>query len=143
MNPFKLFDPSYLFDPTPGLTFMYFWPLVFFFFILFGASWYADRIIHVHRHYKVAREFLGGIPMRMREFALAGLILTFFRWQSIPVLSMRFWLVLFFLSGIAYGVWVWRRYEKGFRKALRSNKSKEVVDLYRPQPKKKKRRRKR
>lgn len=143
MNPFKLLDPSYLFDITPGQGFLYFWPLVIFFILFFGASWYADKQIHAHRHYKVAREFLGGISMRMREFALMGLILTFLRWQNVPILGMRFWMILFFLLGAVYGVWVWRRYENGFRKALRSKKSKEVVDLYRPQAKKKKRGKKR
>lgn len=137
MNPFKLLQTQYLFDVDPGQGFLYFWPLVIFFTLMFISSWLVNKQLHQMRHYKVARQFLGGIPMRMREFAFLGLILTFFRWQNLPWLGMRFWIVLLFLLALVYGVWVWKRYEKGFRKTLRSQKSQEAEDLYLPKPKKK------
>ncbi|MBU1152015.1 hypothetical protein KJ632_04300 [Patescibacteria group bacterium] len=139
MNPLKLLHPDYLFNPYPGSTFLYFWPLVIFFVLLFASSWYASALISQHRHAKVAKEFLGGIPMRIREFAIIGLLFTFFRWQNVPWLGMRVWIIIIFILAAAYGIWVWQRYKKGFRKALRANKSKEVEDMYRPKPKKKRR----
>ena len=140
MNPFKLFSPSYLFDPTPGFSFAYFWPSTIFFVLIFALSWHAASLVQKHRHQKLAKEFLGGIPARMREIALAGLTLTFFREEGIPWLGMRFWIILLVLLGVAYGVWVWRRYQKGFLERLGKQKKWEAEDLYLPRPKHKKKR---
>lgn len=102
LNPLKLLNPSYLFDPRPGITFLYFWPLLVFFVLVFFASFFVKQ---------------GPIPSRLREFSVIGLLLTFFRDQNIPYLGMRFWLVLLFLAAIAYGVYLWR--EKKRQAALK------------------------
>ncbi len=143
MNPFKLFSPSYLFDPVPGETFMYFWPLAIFLVLVFLASWKVKEMIKNMRNPKLSWELLGGIPGRMREFALLGLLLTFFRNENIPYLGMRFLIVLLFLSALAYGIWTWRHYKKNFSVRIVEKKQKCMTDKYLPKAKKKKKRKKR
>jgi protein-S-isoprenylcysteine O-methyltransferase Ste14 len=142
MNPFLLLKPEYLFDPTPGEAFSLGWPLLVLFLAIFAGSLKVSEWVSSRPNARLSRKFLGGIPARMREFAVAGIILSFFRAQNIPYLGMRFWTILLVLLAIAYGVWVWKNYQKNFRKELRSHKQREIVDHYKPQAKKKKRKRK-
>ena len=97
LNPFKLFDPGYLFDPRPGSEFLFFWPLVIVFVAVFAGS------------FKVK---VRGIAARMREFSALGLIFTFLRDQNIPYLGMRLWIVLIFVATLAYAIWQWKQSEK-------------------------------
>ena len=97
IQPFKLFDLGYLFDPRPGSDFLFFWPLVILFVAVFLGS------------FKVKAR---GIAARMREFSFFGLFFTFLRDQNIPYLGMRFWIVLIFVAALAYGIWRWKQAEK-------------------------------
>lgn len=121
MNPFKLFDPSYLLDYRPGSTFMFFWPLLVILLAIFVGS------------FKVKK---GNLATRMREFSILGLILTFFRDQNIPYLGMRIWLVLLFLGAVAYGVWYWKQMDK-LDDLKPMMEEKKAVDKYLPKKKKK------
>lgn len=140
MNPLKLFDPSYLFDPTPGYTFMYFWPLFVFFLLVFAGSFYIKKYFKKLPNHEVAMEFLGGVPARMREFVVAGLILAFLRNEDIPYFAMRFWTVLLFIAVIAYGVRVWTLYKKNINTRVVRRQEEKVSDKYLPKPKKKSKR---
>ncbi|MFA4814945.1 MAG: hypothetical protein WC924_02090 [Candidatus Gracilibacteria bacterium] len=127
MNPLKLLDLSYLFDVHPGSTFMYFWPLLILFIVLFVSS------------FKVGPK---GIASRMREFSVVGLLLTFLRDQNIPYLGMRIWLVLLFLAAVAYGIWYWKDLNKkaNMKPAVEEQKQ---ADKYLPKKKGKKKKSKR
>jgi len=129
MNPLKLLNPSYLFDPTPGYYFMYFWPLV----VIFGLTYFGS--LFLKRKYKNLPEI---IPERIRQFSLIGLILTFFRDQNIPFLGMRAWLVLFFLLVFVYAVWSRFAFNKSAKEKVKTSHRVEIKDKYLPQPKKKK-----
>lgn len=123
-SPFKLFDPSYLFDPRPGSTFLYFWPLLILFFGLFiGSFWMKQK----------------NLAARVREFSALGILLTFFRDQNVPYLGMRVWIVLLFLVAIFYVVWYWRKEDelKMLKPGLVEKNQK--IDRYLPKPKKKRR----
>lgn len=143
MNPFKLFLPSYLFNPVPGYYFMYFWPLLILFVLLFSFSFKAKKYLASLPNKEVNLKLLGGIPSRMREFALIGLLLTLLRNENIPYLGMRIWLVLLFIvmaAYIAYLAWNW---QKNFHVKIIQQKKQVVTDKYRPQAKKKKRKKRR
>ncbi len=122
MNPFKLFDPSYLFDYRPGSTFMFFWPLLVIFLALFIGS------------FKVKK---GNLATHFREFSILGLILTFFRDQNIPYLGMRVWLIALFVGALAYGVWYWKQMDK-LDDLKPMMEEKKAVDKYLPKKGKKK-----
>lgn len=121
MNPFKLLNPSYLFDTRPGSEFMFFWPLLFVFVAIFIGS------------FKVKAS---NIAARMREFSILGLILTFFRDQNIPFLGMRLWIVLLFVAALAYAVWIWKGIKKAAMHQPIAEKKRE--DKYLPKKKSKK-----
>jgi phosphatidylglycerophosphate synthase len=143
MNPFKLLDPSYLFDATPGETFMYFWPLLILFIAIIIASFQVRKAISRHRNPKVAYKLLGSIPTIMREFAVIGLLLTFLRNEDIPWLGMRAWLIVLFLLMAVYGIWKYKSYHKNYLKLLRKEKVQIVEDQYMPTCKKKRKKKKR
>ncbi|MEK9159154.1 MAG: hypothetical protein AAB383_00340 [Patescibacteria group bacterium] len=127
MNPFKLFDPSYLFDTRPGSEFMYFWPLMVIFVAVFVGS------------FKVKSS---GIAARMRELSVLGLLFTFFRDQNIPYMGMRLWLVLIFVAALVYGVWYWKQMDKA-AEAKPMKEEKKKADKYLPKKKKGKKKSKR
>ncbi len=137
MNPFKLFDPSYLFDPTPGYTFLYFWPLIVFFLLVFTGSFYIKKYFKMLPNHDVAMEFLGGVPRRMREFAISGIILAIFRNEDIPYFAIRFWTVLIFVLAVAYGIYVWNGYKKNINTRVVRRQEERITDKYLPKPKKK------
>jgi hypothetical protein len=137
MNPFLLFNPNYLFDTTPGASFLFFWPLLVFFLAVFIFSFRANKWIHHMRNPKITLKFLGGIPSRMREFAFFGILLTFFRDQNIPWLGMRFLIIALFILAVLYGAWTWMSYNKHFHSKVLASKRKIATDIYLPQPKKK------
>lgn len=81
-------------------------------------------------------EFLGGVPARMREFTIFGLILAFFRNEDIPYFAMRFWTVLLFIALIAYLVRVWTLYKKNIGTRVEVRHHQKITDKYLPKPKK-------
>lgn len=78
------------------------------------------------------------LASRMRELSVLGLVFSFLRDQNVPYLGMRVWLVLVFLTAIAYGIWYWSKEKK--KKMLQPIliHQKNTMDKY--LPKKKKRR---
>jgi hypothetical protein len=143
MNPFKLFELSYLLDETPGFSFAYFWPLLVFFLTVFLLSFTVNKRLHRGKNPKLRMYFFGGIPSRMREFAMLGIFLSFLRDQNIPWLAMRLWLVLLFLSTIVYAVILWKHYEKGFEDKVKTKELTKEADKYLPSSSKRKKRKKR
>lgn len=137
MNPFKLFFPSYLFDPTPGDTFLYGWTLMILFVLLFAASWKIKDFIKGSKNPKIAMELLGELPVRIREFSFIGAILVFLRAENIPYLGMRVWLVIWLGLMIAYGVWTWLNYNKKITELIAEKRTKNRTDKYLPKQKKK------
>ena len=140
---FKLFNPDYLFAMRPGNTFLYAWPMLILFLALFAFSWPLAKHFNKSKHPRITKELLGGIPVRMREFAFLGMGLLFLRAENVPFVGMRVWLILLFVAGLVYAAWVWRRYELSIEQKIEHKQTKKVVDKYRPQPKKKSKKKKR
>lgn len=109
-----------------------------FFALLFISSWYAKKYIHALPHAKIAAEFLGRVPTRIREFAIVGMFLTFFRDQDIPWFGMRFGIILLFVLMAIYAYSIWKKYNDGIATRVSMTQQKAVVDKYLPRPKKRK-----
>lgn len=61
-----------------------------------------------------------------------GLILTFFIWQQLPILSMRFWLALWLVALIIWLGWlIWKRFFV-LPKQIISNKTRQEFLKYLP-----------
>ena len=136
MNPFKFFAPSHLLQVSPGSHFALVWVFFLLFGLLFLASFFLKKIFDSKKIHQWALE------PRLREFALLGLLWGFFRWQNIPYLSMRLWLLLIALAYFFHFVWViWGpQEEQEDKNALRKARA-SVTDPYLPKPKKKSKRR--
>lgn len=128
MNPLKLLDPSYLFNFNPGSDFLYFWPLFVFYIIAFFSSWYIKKRIP-----KATRIYL-----RVREFVIIGLVLTFLRNENIPFFGMRFWTVLLFILAGIYFHFAWKKYQNDIEMVKVIHKKEDTLDKYLPRPKRKK-----
>lgn len=134
MNPFKLFVPNYVFDLKPGFDYLFFWPVLIFFILVFAISFYVKKAFHKklkHGH------LLNHIPGRMREFALLGILLNFFRDQNIPFIGMRFWLLLLFSVALIYIGLTIKNYQKNSELTILYHSKAQKTDKYLPQPKKK------
>ena len=142
MDPFKLLDPSYLFETTPGYTYAYQWPLLVFFILVFAASIKLSDYLKHRPKAKFEAPFFAGIPSAMRWFAALGILFNFFRDQNIPYIGMRVWLFLLFLSVPVYAAYVWRRYELKFEESVNKKTLAAVEDKYLPKHKKKKKKNK-
>ncbi len=136
MDPLKLLNPDYLLDVTPGPTFLYFWPLLIFFVLVFALSFKVKPFMGSKPNAKLLMEFFGGVPSRMREFALLGMLLTFFRNEDIPYLGMRVLFLLLFVLALSYAFWSWRNYKKHFHEQAERSEAKSFEDKYLPKPKK-------
>jgi len=132
MDLLKLFNPSYLFSPVPGSEFATAWLVYGFFILLFAGSFCVRALLAKRPHAKLEAAFFGGIPARMREFAVVALLFTFFRDQNIPYLGMRVFLVLIGLSMLAYAIVVFRNYKKNFAHRLVTSSTSKKVDKYKP-----------
>lgn len=137
MNPLKLLNPSYLFNPAPSQSFLYFWPMLILFALIFFSSWYAKQYIRSLPNPAISWELLKNVPTRIREFALLGLLLTFFRDQDIPWFGMRFWTILLFALMALYAYKTRENYIKGMEVKLSISHKEQVLDKYLPKPKKK------
>lgn len=135
MDLLKLFSPGYLFDTLPGSEFSLRIPVYGFFILLVIASFFIAKELQKRPYAKLESEFFGGIPYRLREFAVLGLIFTFMRDQNVPYLGMRFLLVLTPILLLAYLVYVWRNYQKNFAVKLANKTAKRPVDKYIPKKK--------
>lgn len=138
MDLLKLFNPSYLFDAFPGSEFSLRMPIYAFFVLLILASFFIAKELHKRPYAKLESEFFAGIPSRMREFAILGLLFTFMRDQNVPYLGMRFLLVLTPLLLLAYLIYVWRNYQKNFALKLATKTEKKATDKYIPKKKRRK-----
>lgn len=138
MDLLKLLSPAYLFDAFPGSEFAFRWPVYGFFVLLIVLGFILPKLLKKRPQYKLEHEFFGGIPYRLRELAVLGLIFTFFRDQNVPYLGMRIWIILIGVAMFIYLVYVWRNYKRNFNVKLVFKQGEKEEDKYLPKKKKRK-----
>ncbi len=87
----KITNLSYLFDPYPTTVFNYYWPLIIFFILIFLSGFILAVYI---RKNKISRKLFKKYPRRLKIIGIIGLLLLGCRYQGLPYLSIRFWLIL-------------------------------------------------
>ncbi len=137
MDLLKLFSPAYLFQTFPGTEFGLRWVVYAFFVLMFIAGWMLPKYLKKRPQAKLEHEFFGGIPTRIMEFSVLGLIFTFLRDQNIPYLGMRVWMIAVVLLLLVYLLYVWRNYRKNFALKLVTKQSRKTEDKYLPKKKRK------
>ncbi|OIP81294.1 hypothetical protein COT83_02430 [Candidatus Peregrinibacteria bacterium CG10_big_fil_rev_8_21_14_0_10_44_7] len=95
----KLLSLSYLFDATPGQEFRYFWLCFIFFLLLMAIGQYLRIMIKGSTHKKILKRLLPNVTTHLTWIALFGFIFLFFRYEDMPYLAMRIWLIAMILLG--------------------------------------------
>lgn len=94
---------GYLFDITPGRRFTFFMAFMIFFVIVFFGGIILKQILRYKKD-RVLKKMFRRYPKRFLGIAITGIILLIMRQQGIPLISMRFLLMInvalvFFLMG--------------------------------------------
>lgn len=142
MDPLKLFSLKYLFDETPGQDFRYFWVLLVFFLLLIVFGQYFRKHIKGSPHKKILKQLFPNVANKLTTFAIFGYIFLFFRYENIPYLAMRFWLIALIIWALYYLGSVAHKFFKVLPEKVAKKAEKKVVDKYLPKPKKKKKKKK-
>lgn len=127
----KLIDLPYLFESKPSYQFEFLTAFIAVFTILFLVGILFSTLRPLRR-----LPWSGGIAQWLRWFGFLGLVLTFFRSQGIPYLSMRF---LFYLLGFGFLLWlgfIWRNIAKLPAILKEQAIRQETYEKYLPRPKK-------
>lgn len=98
---FQLFDPRYLFDIYPSASFNYYLPLtIYFLFLLFTR--FALKSYFRGKKAPILKRLLRKLPGRLTYLSILGFILLLIRYQNIPILSMRFFLLLVLILSLVF-----------------------------------------
>ena len=137
----QLLSPSYLFDTLPGSEFKYFWVCIVFFLALIVFGQYLRAYIKNSPHKKILKRLYPGVAGKFLTLALFGYLFLFFRYENIPYLAMRFFLVLIIVWALYYIGMIVYKFVKNFPEKVAKKERTETHDKYLPKQKKKKKRR--
>ncbi len=136
----KLFSLSYLFDATPGQSFRYFWICFIFFLLLIVIGQYVRTFIKKSHHKKILKKLIPGVTGKLNWIAFFGFLALFFRYENIPYLAMRIWLIGLMLLGLYVLGRAGYTYAKILPGEIDKKHKSEDMKKYMPKPKKKKKR---
>lgn len=128
----RLIDIKYLLDPRPTYNFEFTWPLV----ILFSIALVAGIVLSLNL-LKKRFYWSGRIGQWLRWLGFIGLVLTFFRYQGIPFLSLRIYFYILALGFLAWLATIVRSFKLLTVKQIEEIKRQETYDKYLPRPKRK------
>lgn len=98
----RFIELKYILSPTPGYNFKFFLPLIITFGLLIIVGAVGSYIL------KKREKFLKPIANRLLKFGLSigltGLLLIFLRYENLPFLSMRIWLMLLAIVAIVWSI---------------------------------------
>lgn len=101
MNPFKLFNPSYLFDPQPG-EFHFMLLFLIFFLLLTIGSFYVDAWVRKHPQRRSIKHLMPKMGQTLRVFGILGFVFLWVRYENLMLFSMRFLFLLYLIIIVAY-----------------------------------------
>ena len=104
MTLFDRFDINYFFSIPPETQIIWFWLSCFALLLLFTVSVYIylrSRGVKA----KPYRSFSKSFFWPNFAFSIMGLVLTFSRYEKLPLLSYRFWIYITILGVITFNAW--------------------------------------
>lgn len=132
----KLFSLKYLFNPIPG-DFSFMALFVGLFLVIIVGSFYLERWIRKHPKRNSISHLLPNIGGRLRVLGLLGFVLLWIRYEQLPYLSIRFFLILFLLYiGWVVGHSIYLVHRK-FEATVETHTIKKEQNKYLPRKKKK------
>jgi hypothetical protein len=101
--------------------------------LLVGAfAWIAaPRLFADHR---LRQRVVTRLAIALFTFAAVGLLLLLFRWQGVPLLSWRIWLVVWWLAALGTAIYVWYYLKRIYPRRLTAWLDAERRRRYMPKP---------
>jgi len=134
----QLFSLSYLFDSTPGQAFKYLWVCFIFFVLLIATGQYLRILIKKSTHKKILKKLMPSVTARFNWIAFFGFMFLFFRYEDIPYMAMRIWLIGLILLGLYQLGHIGYIYTKILPCEIDKKHSSAAKNKYMPKAKKKK-----
>ncbi len=131
----KIFSLSYLLQGTPGQSFRYFWVCFVFFLILIFVGQYLKAMIKKSPDKKILKRLFPSVSSRLSWTAFFGFLFLFFRYENMPYLASRIWLLAFILFGLYQFGRIAYIYTK--KLPLELNKKQEKIENKKYMPKRK------
>jgi len=97
----KLFSLQYLFRVQPG-EFHNMTTFIALFLLMIVGSFYVETWMRRNPNNKALKRILGNFPGQLRNLGIIGFLLLWFRYENIPYLAMR----AFLLALLIYILWV-------------------------------------
>ena len=129
-DPLRFLSPSSLFEINPGSSFSGAMPLLILFGILLIIAIIIFSLLRIKKTNPPLKKLLRPIPMRLEIFALVGILLVLFRLSAAYYLSMRLFLLIWFVSFIWYLVLLSKRirlYPQQLKEFLTKEESKKYL----------------
>ncbi|MFA6436361.1 MAG: hypothetical protein WCW30_04480 [Candidatus Gracilibacteria bacterium] len=111
-------------------------PCLVLFLVLIVGSFYLESWIRRHPLRSSLKLTLPHVGGHLRAFGIVGFVLLWIRYENLPFISMRFLLVLFFLSFLAYVGRCIYRFNVVLPKIIEENKRLNKLKSYLPKKKK-------
>lgn len=135
-NFFTIFNPNYLFDPTPGSKNHYYIPLIIIFAIFIIGSILCKKYLKKHKKNQALRRLFKNTPRNLMTIGIIGLLLLAIRYENLPYLSMRFFLWLLIIITIVFFAKTIYTYTKKY--PIEKEKIRKQIEKKKYLPKKKK-----
>ena len=125
-----LFNPAYLFNPNPSYDMKFFVYLATLFGILIILGLVSFVSARRNKKRKHAAVLLSNVYNWLLTIGLGGMLLLFFRYEGIAMISMRFILLLWLLTFILWGIYILIFYKKGYKKMIKEYKEQIEKERY-------------
>ena len=118
----KIFSLPFWLEVSPGelspLFEKYFLGLTFFLWAIFGISKLVQKYLHGKRGYIIAN-YWQKIATFSLTMAVSFSFIFFFRYEAIPILGGRFWILLWVIVGFVWIIYLIKYYFKDLKKQLK------------------------
>lgn len=131
----KFLQLSYWFSSTVQ-DFHWFYPVIISFGVLILVALIIQLVLkRVDFEDKNLRKILRELPTPLSVFGIIGLILSFFRYEQVRFLGMRFLFLALFIAFIVWVVYSVFKFKVLYPKIDHEYKKQQFVDKYRPKAK--------
>lgn len=129
----KLINPAYLLEKQPGpAADAVFGAAIFFALFLIASGFVWLSFVRRERTEPIYKSVRERTVRWLFTTGFVGLILVFFRWQSIPYFGTRIWLVLWLIAAAVWFLFVMNYLLKKFPKERKIDEERKTRERYLP-----------
>ena len=137
----QLIQPSFWLDAYPGTLSPRF-ELIFLIILLvnYGLFFLIKHRSNAYNKRKsfILGKFFGRVANLFLTLAVTFTFIFFFRYEGIPILGGRFWMLIWFVCGVTWGVYLIHRYRSDIPQMIAEANARRRFENYLPKRKNKK-----